>query len=190
MKTRIVFGYVVVVGMAAAVSPFTYAQPKTLGLPGPEHRRLEVLAGTFNARVRAYFEPGKPPQESTGVMTRTMLFGGRYLKEDYSGNMAGKPFNGMSLIGYDTHTGRYRIVWVDSASTDMMISNGIYDEKSKAFVFYNKLESLDAGKRPKVIARDVLRITGPNQHVFEMYRKPDEAGAKEVKIIDITYTRR
>src|SRR5262245_48735757 len=74
--------------------------PPDLSTPGPEHKILESLSGTYGAKVKAYFEPGKPPEESTGVMKRKMLMGGRYLQEEYEGKIGPESFSGMGLVGF------------------------------------------------------------------------------------------
>ena len=190
MKARTVICLAVVLaGPAAVPSPLAQAQDKKelLGLPGPEHKKLEALAGTFSARVKA-FEPGKPPLESNGTMTRTMIFGGRYLKEEYTGQMAGQLFNGLSMIGYDKVQRKYMIVWLDSASTDVMITSGTYDDRSRSFTYVTDLYDPYKGKKTR--ARDVLQILSADQQKFEMFRQPPDPGAKEVRILEITYTRR
>ena len=46
-----------------------------------------------------------------------MLLGGRYLQQEYAGEMMGSPFAGINIIGYDNHTKKYVSVWMDSMST-------------------------------------------------------------------------
>src|SRR5437870_3581402 len=67
---------------------------------GPEHKLLESLVGTWDAKVKYYINPAKP-LESNGVMTRTMILGGNYLQESFKGEFVGKNFAGLALIGYD-----------------------------------------------------------------------------------------
>ena len=38
--------------------------------------------------------------------------------------------------------------------------------------------------------RDILRIDNADQQTFEMYRQPLEDGAKELKVLEIIYTRK
>lgn len=170
--------------IAAVFSAETLAQQKDEGgKPGPEHKRLEGLVGTFNAKVRVYLEPGKPPVESTGTMVRTMMFGGRYLREDFQGDIGGQKFQGMGLVGYDFILRKYMSVWLDSESTDMMISQGTYNPATKTFTYESDQVDLKA--------RDVLRMVSDDEQYFEMFRTPAQPkGAKEFKVLDIRYTRR
>src|SRR6266404_2460383 len=70
--------------------------------PGPaiEVKQLAELVGTFDCKVTVFLPEGKP-LESTGVMKREMVLGGRFLQEDFDGSFAGKPFKGHGLTGYD-----------------------------------------------------------------------------------------
>jgi hypothetical protein len=174
---------VVLVMVAAAMTAESVAQQKDEGgKPGPEHKRLEKLVGTYNAKVRVYLEPGKPPSESTGTMVRTLMFGGRYLREDFKGDVGGQQFQGMGIVGYDYILRKYMSVWLDSESTDMMISQGTYNDATKTFTYESDQGDLKA--------RDVLRIVSDNEQFFEMFRTPVEKGAKEFKVLDIRYTRK
>ena len=63
-------------------------QPK---LPGPaeEVKVFKGLVGAWDTQVKFYMEPGKPPQESVGVMKRAMIMDGRFLEEKYEGKAFG-----------------------------------------------------------------------------------------------------
>src|SRR5579862_8638464 len=61
---------------------------------GPEHQAMEPLAGTFNAKIEVWEEPGKQPSESEGVMVRKWIMGGRFLQEDFDGKFNGASFKG------------------------------------------------------------------------------------------------
>ena len=126
-----------VAGLGLALSPGVPAQDKKddLSLPGPEHKILEGLAGTYTAKVKAYFDPAKPPEESVGVLKRKLLMGGRFVQEDYEGKIGPETFTGMGLIGYDRLRKKYVITWIDSMSTGFMTSEGTYDPAKKTFIY-------------------------------------------------------
>jgi len=98
--------------------------------PGPEHEKLKMLAGKFNAEVTAMDPTGKE-EKSTGMMTNEMVLGDRYVMQTYDGTMMGKPFKGGGLIGYDNMKKKYTMLWVDEMSTQMMMSEGTMDESAK-----------------------------------------------------------
>ena len=76
---------------------------KTLATPGPPHKMLASLAGSWTTRTKAWMEPDKPPVEGMGICEQKMLLDGRYLQQEYAGEMMGDPFSGINVIGYDNH---------------------------------------------------------------------------------------
>jgi hypothetical protein len=162
--------------------------PPDLSTPGAEHKILESLAGTYGAKVKAYFEPGKPPEESTGVMKRKMLMGGRYLQEEYEGKIGPESFSGMGLVGFDRIKKKYVVTWIDSMSTGFMTSEGTYDADKKTLTYIS--EDIDPNTNKKTKGRDVLRFDSDDQQTFEMYRQSTDDGGKELKVLEIVYTRK
>ena len=162
--------------------------PPDLSTPGPEHKILESLAGAYGAKVKAYFEPGKPPEESTGVMKRKMLMGGRYLQEEYEGKIGPESFSGMGLVGFDRIKKKYVVTWIDSMSTGFMTSEGTYDTDKKTLTYIS--EDIDPNTGKKTKGRDVLRFDSDDQQTFEMYRQSTDDGGKELKVLEIVYTRK
>src|SRR5260370_10479850 len=148
MSRSISFAVVVGVGLVAVASgPILGAGdkkdkgPPEPPPPGPEHKLLKDLAGTFDARVTVILAPAKN-LESKGVMKRQMVLDGRFLHEEYEGSFADRPFKGIGLSGYDTIKKKYVSVWADSMTNSIMTSEGTYDEKTKSFHYSG--EDMDA----------------------------------------------
>ena len=97
---------------------------KKLATPGAPHKMLANLAGTWITKTRAWMEPDKPPMEGTGTCEQRMLFEGRYLQQEYTGEMTGSPFIGINVLGYDNHTKKYVSTWIDSMSTGIYFFEG------------------------------------------------------------------
>ena len=178
---------------ALLIAPFSLPaqdkkDPPDPSAPGPEHKILESLAGTYGAKVKAYFEPGKPPEESTGLMKRKMLMGGRYLQEEYEGKIGPESFSGMGLVGFDKIKKKYVVTWIDSMSTGFMSSEGTYDAAKKTLTYIS--EDIDPNTGKKTKGRDVLRMDSDDQQTFEMYRQTMDEGGKEVKVLEIVYSRK
>src|SRR4051794_17346263 len=79
--------------------------------PGPEHKLLHDLAGTFEAKVTIHVGPDQTLQ-TKGVVKREMILGGRFLKEDFEGTFGDQPFKGLGLSGYDPAKKKYVGSWV------------------------------------------------------------------------------
>ena len=81
--------------------------------PGPEHKVLAKLAGAWDAQVKFHGPAGTA--ESKGTMKRAMIMGGRFLKEDFTGDMMGMKFQGMGIVGFDPAKKKYVSTWIQHA---------------------------------------------------------------------------
>jgi hypothetical protein len=154
--------------------------------PGPEHKRLEPLAGSWNVGVKMWMDPSKPPTESKGTAERKWILGGRFLQEAVKGEFLGQPFEGGGLTGYDNLQKKYIGVWVDNMSTGMSHSVGTADESGKVFTFTR--EDFDPVSGKKVKSRDIIRIESEDKHSMDMFKEgPD---GKEIKGMELVFTRK
>ncbi len=62
---------------------------KKVATPGAPHKLLAGLEGTWITRTKSWMEPDKPPVEMTGTCEQKVLLGGRYLQQEYTGDMMG-----------------------------------------------------------------------------------------------------
>jgi hypothetical protein len=154
--------------------------------PGPEHKVLGALVGTWKCAVKFYPGPGKSPQESTGTMTMKWVLGERYVAQHYKGTFGDQPFEGLGLMGYDNRERKYTSTWADSMSTAVMNSRGNFDATKKALTFHD--EVFDPYVGVKVKTRDVIRVVDPDTLTQEMYRRTPDA-KEDFKVMDITYKR-
>jgi hypothetical protein len=156
-----------------------------LATPGAPHKVLARMAGTWNAKMRSWMEPDKPPMESIGTSEAKMILGGRYLQMDFTGNMMGNPFSGIGIHGYDNYAKKYVSIWVDSMGTAIHFFEGTGSADGKTITQESHHD--DPVKGP-MKWRSVTRVVDDDTHVFEMYGT-DKSG-KEEKMMEITYTRR
>jgi hypothetical protein len=158
---------------------------KKLGTPGAPHKVLASMAGSWNTKMKSWMEPDKPPMESTGTSEQKMILGGRYLQQDFTGDMMGSPFTGIGVTGYDNHTKKYVSTWIDSMGTAILFFEGTGSADGKTITQECRYD--DPIKGP-MKWRSVTRIVNDNTHTFEMYGS-DKSG-KEEKMMEITYTRK
>jgi hypothetical protein len=157
-----------------------------LGTPGPNHKLLEPFIGDFTCQVKMWMQPGKPPVESEGTVSRKWILDGRFVVERYEGKALGKPFTGIGWIGYDNHKKKFTVAWIDSMSTGIMTSLGTYDSETKTFTYTGEEDSPYFGGRVKM--RDLVRLVDGDTQVLEMYRQPKDG--KEFKMMEITCKRK
>lgn len=153
---------------------------------GPEHKVLETFVGEWDAKVTMFVSPTKTI-ESKGVLTRKMILDGHYLQESFTGTLFGSKINGMAIVGFDQNEQKFFTIWIDSLSTNAIYLKGDYNPLKKTLTLIGT--DFEPNEKKKMKARDVLRITGPDTQVFEMYRQPQGA-PEEFKAMEVYYTRR
>ncbi len=158
---------------------------KKVGTPGVPHTVLAGLEGSWTTKTRSWMEPGTPPMESTGTCESKMLLGGRYLQQEYAGDMGGEPFKGINILGYDNHTKKYLSVWIDSMSTGIYFFEGTASGDGKTITQESKYD--DPVKGP-ALWRTVTKIKDDNTVEFTMYLTPRRG--KEEKMMEMTVTRK
>src|SRR5262245_9972981 len=132
------------------------------GTPGPEHKRLEALVGSWGCVVRMYMDPSAPPSEMKGKATRKWILDGRFLQADTEGEFGGMPFRGFGLTGYDNLQKKYTTMWADNMSTAIMTSLGTCDAAGKTFTYVG--EMIDPVSMQRVKNKDVIRVEGTDKH--------------------------
>jgi hypothetical protein len=130
--------------------------------------------------------PGEP-QVTQGASKNELIFGGRFLKCDYSGEFMGKPFKGMELMGYDNQKKKYVMTWCDEMSTSIMSLEGEVDATGKIISMSTEYDDPMTNKKEKM--RMVTTLIDKDNHKFEMYCTAMSPDGKEAKNMEITYTR-
>jgi hypothetical protein len=152
------------------------------GAPGPGHKALEHFVGNWKGEVKCWMDPNGQPEQSQATAKVSWIMGGRYLQEDFQGQMMGRPFNGRMLIGFNNIKQNYQSVWFDDMNTAMFVSEGKGD--SKVITLEGK-SSCPATGRTDVPMKAVLRVLSPDKHIFEMF----DGSQGNAKTMEITYTR-
>lgn len=155
------------------------------GTPGAPHAALAAAVGSYDLKLKSWYEPGGEPTEETGTATRQMILGGRVLVESMDATVMGAPFIGHGMSGYDNVVDEFWSTWMDNMSTGVMVSKGTCNAMG-ACEFRGGWN--DPIKKGPVKARMTSRWTGPTTQVFEMYG-PARDG-KEMKMMEIVYTKK
>jgi len=155
------------------------------GKPGPGHQALNALEGSWKAEVKCWMDPGGSPEVSQGTAKATWKFNGRFLEEEFHGQMMGKPFTGRTLLGFDNTKQTFNSVWVSDTQTSMFTSEGKGDSGNKVITLEGKATCPASGQKD-IPMKTVLRVISPDKHVLEMFDGSKGANAKTMEII---YTR-
>ncbi len=152
--------------------------------PGPQHQWLASKVGKWAFAGTFWMDPTKPPTESSGIVQRELMLGGRVLAEKVSSTYMDKPFEGYGLTGYDNVSKEFWSTWNDNMGTGIMLSTGQCDDKGACT---HSGSYMDAMTNAKKTMRMTSRDEGPDQEVHQFFeRGPD---GKEFKSMELTYTR-
>ena len=151
--------------------------------PGPEHEILKSWAGNWKVVSKSWMAPGEP-QVGEGTAVRTMVLGGRYLQDEYKANFMDQPFEGMGITGYDQYKKEYVSFWIDTMGTGFLIARGKMDAAGKVLTLTATYDDPATGEKKSL--KEITRILDANKQVLEMW---ESRGGKEVKSMELTYTR-
>jgi hypothetical protein len=156
--------------------------------PGRFHERLSYFVGEWKTVTKMWMggAGSGEPATSSGKATYRWLMEGRWLAQDFSGDMMGIPFTGFALTGYDNFRKQYTGTWIDSMSTALATMEGGIDRTGKRIEMFGKLDEpmLDqAGKSAKY----VTQIVDDDHFTFELHDLDIIGG--ETKVLGIAYER-
>jgi uncharacterized protein DUF1579 len=158
---------------------------KKLAAPGEPHKLFASLAGSWTTKSKEWMEPDKPATESTGTAEMKMLLDGRFLYQEYTGQMMGQPFSGIGIDAYDNITKKYVTAWMDTMGTGIFIMEGTASDDGKTITLNGSHPEPGGGQ---MTHRAVWKIVDNNTQTFDMYGT--HHGSREMKIMEITYTRK
>ncbi|MEV0828842.1 DUF1579 family protein [Nonomuraea rubra] len=184
---------------ATATAPVTRAQsaPADVLQPGPYHRRLDPLAGTWKATKYNYLlgTDGKPVV-SRDLVVRTRWIaktGGRFLQEEAEGTLNGNPYYRLGILGFSTIDRRYEWTTFDSVTPTAMTYRGPALVKAThvlslpgTFTDPGLLGPEYVGKT--IPMRTVITMRADDRHTFDIYLTPP--GESERLIDRVVYVRK
>ena len=158
---------------------------RKLATPGAPHRLLASMAGSWNTRMKSWMEPDKPPMETSGTSEQRMILDGRFLQQEFSGEMMGSPFTGIGVVGYDNHTRKYVSTWMDSMGTGIYFFEGTAGADEKTIT---QICRYDDPVQGPMEWRSVTKIVDDDTLAVEMYGTGKSG--KEEKMMEGSYTRK
>ena len=159
-----------------------------LAKPGPEHKMLEKMVGTWEQTVKLWMKPGAEPAEMKGKSVNSMILGGRFLQSNVTGGEGEMKMEGLNLMGYDRRHKRFTTVGFDTWGTYYVTAAGPFDEKTNTIVMYGEDEepTWDMTQKYNIIVRFVDDDTYISEVVFKDKRTPAES---EFKMVEVTHKR-
>ncbi len=158
---------------------------KKLATPGAPHQLFTKLVGSWGTITKEWMAPGKPSVETKGTAEFKTMLGGRYLQQEFLGEMMGQPYFGFGIDGYDNLQKKYFATWMDNMSTGLFVMEGVASADGKAITLSGKHPEPDGGV---MTHRAVWKIIDVNNQRFEMYGA--HQGGEEFKMMEIIYKRK
>jgi hypothetical protein len=156
--------------------------------PGEAHRMLNDFVGAWETTTSTWMEgPDKPPSTTRGMAENKWVMEGRFVQQDYKGDMMGKPMTGLGLTGYDNMNKKYVSFWIDNMGTAMSTMEGTFDRDGKVLSLYGKMDEPMTGEHDKMV-KYVLRKINKDKHVFEAHDL--SRGDMNTKMFEVVYTRK
>ena len=164
------------------------AAMQKLGSPSEGHAALAPFIGAWTYTAQWWMSPTEPPQSMTGASVNSLIYGGRFLKQEITGEAEGQPpFEGLGIIGYDNIRHEYQSVWFDNMGTGMMVGTGQFDAAARALTEQGDFSCPMTGESHRSY-RGVWTVADADHNTYESYmRAPD---GTEFKAMEIRYTRR
>lgn len=157
--------------------------------PGPNHTRLDPLAGRWRVSGRVLADPdGSLADDAAPLVAMceaTWILGGRFLESRYVGACLDEPFEGLGLTGFDEHRRRYVSTWVSSTDTELAVHDGEWDDARAALVMTGLMHDPRGGGR--VRTTEVTRILGNREQRFEKRLHTREG--EEIVIAELVFER-
>lgn len=154
--------------------------------PGDMHTVMSESNGKWEAEITFWPEPDAPSTPaSKAVVENKMIFGGRYQKSVYNGEMMGMPFEGESILAYDNAKKKFINTWIDNTGTGLMYLEGDYNTAEKALYLTGKMTDPATGKDKSI--RQVHKMPDEKKQILEMY---DVQDGKEYKSMEIKFSRK
>lgn len=194
MSLRRILPLVVLLGWAgaplAAQEQQEYASPamaemmaayEKAGMVTDHHKALEKMTGTWELTVKMWMDPAAEPTVSYATSESEMIFGGRFLAEEVTGDFMGQEFEGYGLTGFNNISGEYESTWADNMSTTLYRYTGTFNESGELILEGKNLDPMTGEAIP---TWSTLRFEGDGM-VVEGWEERD--GEKR-KTMEIVYT--
>ena len=182
-KTR----WVLVAAMVACVFAGMAALQAMAQDPGPEHKRLDALAGEWETVIKLWLNgPDEEAYQVVGRSNYTWKLDGRFLEVwSENPNDEGNYF-ALGFIGYDVSTGVYETLWMNNQSTGMALEEGRYDPADNTI--HTSGSYIDPSTGFKVLTRTEIAIAGPDSHMVSAY--VTLGNGRESKQVEVICTRK
>jgi hypothetical protein len=153
--------------------------------PGLGQKFLEKFVGDWDVQKSFYPRSGEPFRVK-GECRQEMTHDGRFLKSEFTFGSGAARTTGTGTIGFETDSGKFTSVWVDSRSTRMSFRQGPEKFNGEEIVLLGK--SLGEGSETRK-SRTVTRLEDEGRKIVHRQNSIDAEG-KERLVMELVMTRK
>jgi len=153
--------------------------------PNEHHEWLEQLIGEWDVTTTMY-GMGEEPTKSRATASYSWLHEGRWVAQEFEGQMMGMPFSGTGILGYDNFKQKYVSIWLDDMSTAILLYEGTLNMDGSAIISFGAMDEPMTGEHDKT-TKSVLTIIDEDTMHFEMHDLHIVPG--DTKVFEMRYTR-
>lgn len=153
--------------------------------PGAHHKELARMIGKWNFEMR-FFMGGQSSPPEKGTSETKWLMDGRWLISESRGQMMGRPYSAVMIMGYDNFKQSFVTAAVSSVDTAMTHSEGDMDPGGKVLITYGLLDEYLTGEVGKMV-KYVWRFVSDDKVIWEVHDLP--IGENNTKVVEFTFTR-
>lgn len=155
-----------------------------LAQPGPQHEHFRAMVGQWDCACRNFEGDPNKPQAWKAKSEFKLLLGGRYLQQEFAGEMPGGiPYSGQGLSGFDNAQQKFVGTWVDSMGTGILHTEGSFDAAT------NTTTEMGVSKTPIGEMKFKMVTTFKSDDAFDFVMSM-VTDAGEQKMMEIDYRRR
>src|SRR5580704_16087111 len=154
-------------------------------IPGPEHALLAKRAGEYTRTVKFVAQPNADAGASTGTAKISVTLDGRFIVEENTDTVFGRPVSGMRIYGFNNITKQYEAVWIYTMSTAMLFLTGTGADGGKTIDLTGVSQNHRGDKIP---IHATIRQIDDDQFVVTLMSTG--ADGKEAAFQETTYTRK
>jgi len=153
--------------------------------PGQGQKYLQRFVGAWDVTKTFYPRSGQP-SVAKGDCVQTMINDNRFLKSDFTFHSESGDTTGLGLIGFESDTGKFTSVWVDSRQTRMSMRQS--DDKFDGREIHLVGKTLGDDKTART-SHTISRIEDDNNKITHKQFTPAPDG-KDRLVMELLMTRK
>lgn len=154
--------------------------------PGPMHKILAILEGTWEGEVTFWPAPGVGPFKSKSRAVNKSVYDGLFQEQEHTGLIGGKPYYSKLIWGYDKARKKFFVFGIDNMGSDHLRTEGTFDSTTRTWTFVGAKTDPLTGQDNNL--KETRQLTDNNTQIMDMY-VPDKASGKEFHTLQIIYRR-